>query len=101
MTQVSKAPTVTGEWECTECDYIIEGTEAKRPAHCPECDAPADALEFLPNEDNVEDDWTEDGDDEESDALDDDDYEDDDDDYDEDLDDDEEDNEELDDDDDY
>jgi hypothetical protein len=101
MTQVSKVPTVTGEWECTECGYIIEGTEAKPPAHCPECDAPADALEFLPNEDDVEDDWADDGDDAESDALDDDDYEDDDDDYDEDLDDDEDDNEELDDDDDY
>jgi hypothetical protein len=97
--QMSKAPAVTGEWECTECGYIIEGTEAKPPAHCPECDAPSDALEFVPNDDDVEDDWVED-DDEERDALDDEDYEDDDDDYDEDLDDDEDDDE-FDDEDDY
>ncbi len=56
MVQSSKAPTVTGEWECSECGYTEEGIEARRPSKCPECDAPADALEFYTNE---EDDWDE------------------------------------------
>ncbi len=73
MTPVSKAPTATGEWECTECGYIVEGTAAQRPPHCPECDAPADALEFFANEDEIDDDWDEATDD----GLDDDDFEDD------------------------
>ncbi len=59
MASTSKAPTATGEWECTECGYSIEGTAARRPSHCPECDAPADALEFFANEDEIADDWDE------------------------------------------
>ncbi len=54
MMQPSKAPAVTGEWECTECGYIEEGNEARRPAQCPECDAPAESFEFYAYED---DDW--------------------------------------------
>ena len=52
MVQSSKAPTLTGEWECTECGYTEEGIETQRPAKCPECDASADALEFYTNEDD-------------------------------------------------
>ncbi len=57
MASTSKAPTATGEWECTECGYSIEGTAARRPSHCPECDAPADALEFFANEDDIGEEW--------------------------------------------
>ncbi len=57
-TQSSEASTtITGEWECTECGYIEEGTETRRPGGCPECGAPADSLEFYAYE---EDDWEED-----------------------------------------
>ncbi len=56
MAQSSKAPAVTGEWECSECGYTEEGTETARPPKCPECDAPADALEFYTYEDE---DWEE------------------------------------------
>jgi hypothetical protein len=38
---------VTGEWECMECGYVEEGVEGRRPKNCPECDAPASALEFF------------------------------------------------------
>ncbi len=42
-----------GEWECMECGYIEEGTRGQRPKKCPECDAPASALEFFPDEDDL------------------------------------------------
>ena len=44
---------VTGEWECMECGYVEEGTEGRRPKKCPECDAPASALEFFSDEDDA------------------------------------------------
>jgi hypothetical protein len=44
---------VTGEWECMECGYIEEGVRGRRPMKCPECDAPASALEFFPDADDV------------------------------------------------
>ncbi len=50
----SPLATITGEWECAECGYIEEGVETRRPAQCPECDAPAESLEFYAYED---DDW--------------------------------------------
>jgi hypothetical protein len=43
----------TGEWECMECGYIEEGTEGHRPKKCPECDAPASALEFFSDEEDA------------------------------------------------
>jgi hypothetical protein len=43
-----------GEWECMECGYIEEGVERRRPKQCPECDAPASALEFFPDEDDAD-----------------------------------------------
>jgi hypothetical protein len=45
---------VTGEWECMECGYIEEGVEGRRPKQCPECEAPASALEFFPDEDDID-----------------------------------------------
>jgi hypothetical protein len=81
MMSTSKVPAVTGEWECTECGFITEGIESKRPSRCPECDAPADALEFFSYGDEADDEeeWDEDADeydeaedeDEDSDDLDD------------------------------
>jgi hypothetical protein len=44
---------VTGEWECMECGYIEEGFEGRRPKKCPECDAPASALEFFSGEEDA------------------------------------------------
>jgi hypothetical protein len=44
---------VTGEWECMECGYVQEGVEGHRPKKCPECDAPASALEFFSDEDDA------------------------------------------------
>jgi len=44
---------VTGEWECMECGYIQVGVEGRRPMKCPECDAPASALEFFPDGDDA------------------------------------------------
>jgi hypothetical protein len=44
---------VTGEWECMECGYVEEGVEARRPKKCPECGAPASALEFFSDEDDA------------------------------------------------
>jgi hypothetical protein len=44
---------VTGEWECMECGYVEEGTERRRPKKCPECDAPASALEFFSDEEDA------------------------------------------------
>ncbi len=82
MTPISKAPTAIGEWECTECGYIVEGTAARRPPHCPECDAPAGALRFLANKDELDEEWD---DETEDDLIDDDDFADDED-YDADLD---------------
>ena len=57
------APAITGEWECTECGYVEEGTDARRPAKCPECGATPEALEFFPFDDEEE--WEEDEDEEE------------------------------------
>jgi hypothetical protein len=68
---ISRVPTVIGEWECTECGYIVEGIESRRPAGCPECEAPADALEFFSYDDPEEEEWQD-----ESDELDEDDDED-------------------------
>jgi hypothetical protein len=45
---------VTGEWECMECGYIEEGIKERRPKRCPECDAPASALDFFPDEDDAD-----------------------------------------------
>jgi hypothetical protein len=44
---------VTGEWECMECGYVQEGVEGRRPKKCPECDAPASALEFFSDDDDA------------------------------------------------
>ncbi len=56
MTPPAQVPAVTGEWECTECGNVEAGLAARRPPRCPECGAPADALEFHGDED---DDWDE------------------------------------------
>lgn len=73
----SRVPTITGQWECTECGHIFKGVETKRPARCPECDAPGDALDFFAEQDDVEeDDWEDEAD--ELDILDDDDLDEDD-----------------------
>ncbi len=79
MTPMSKAPTATGEWECTECGHVMEGTAARRPSRCPECDAPADALEFFANEDDLDEEWDDDTEDEprEGDDFEEEDYDDD------------------------
>jgi hypothetical protein len=45
---------VTGEWECMECGYVEKGTEGRRPKKCPECDAPASALEFFSDDEDAE-----------------------------------------------
>ena len=37
----------SGEWECMECGSIVAGARAQRPAECPDCGAPAQALEFF------------------------------------------------------
>ena len=44
---------VMGEWECMECGYIEEGVEGRRPKKCPECGAPASALEFFSDEEDA------------------------------------------------
>jgi hypothetical protein len=76
MTGFDRIPTVTGEWECMECGYIEEGTEARRPKLCPECDAPASSLEFFPyEEDDRERDEFEQDDEYEDEDLDEEDYE--------------------------
>ena len=45
-------PELTGEWECMECGYIEAGVKARRPRECPECGAPANALEFFASEES-------------------------------------------------
>ncbi len=70
MMPLGSSPDVTGEWECMECGYVEEGAETRRPTKCPECGAPATALEFFSygdeeqdwdsDEDEVEDDLDED-----------------------------------------
>ena len=57
MSQFRKAVVITGEWECMECGYTEEGTELRPPKKCPECDAPANALEFFAHEDDDDFDW--------------------------------------------
>jgi hypothetical protein len=57
MEQLDGIPASTGEWECAECGYIEKGVETRRPKRCPECDAPASALEFFPYDDSDDDDW--------------------------------------------
>lgn len=49
-------PTVSadGEWECMECGYVVEGARAHRPAQCPDCGAPGQALEFFSDGDDDE-----------------------------------------------
>ncbi len=68
MVQTRRPPTITGEWECTKCGFVQEGTELRRPPKCPKCGAPADALEFLAEDDE---DWEEIEDEEEEDIYDD------------------------------
>jgi hypothetical protein len=63
----SRVPTVTGEWECTECGNIVEGIESRRPAGCPECEAPAAALEFFSYDDPEEDEWQDESDEDDED----------------------------------
>lgn len=52
MAQLSSEPAAPGEWECMECGYVEEGTQARRPEECPECGAPGTAFEFFANEDD-------------------------------------------------
>ena len=52
MVQPGELLRPTGEWECVECGHIEPGFEARRPKQCPECGAPAKALEFFPSEDD-------------------------------------------------
>jgi predicted ATP-dependent serine protease len=63
MAQLKRAVVATGEWECMECGYIEEGVLGRRPLKCPECNAPASALEFFSYEDDT--DWDQDEDEEE------------------------------------
>jgi len=46
-----------GEWECMECGYVVEGARAHRPAQCPDCGAPGQALEFFSDSDDDGDAW--------------------------------------------
>lgn len=55
MIRSERLASAMGEWECMECGFIEEGTEAKRPKRCAECGAPASALEFFPYDDDA--DW--------------------------------------------
>ena len=55
MARFDGIPLVTGEWECMECGFIEEGTESRRPKACPECEAPASALEFFPYDEDKRD----------------------------------------------
>lgn len=50
MMPIGSMPKITGEWECLECGYIEEGIRSRRPKSCPECGAPANAMEFFPYE---------------------------------------------------
>jgi hypothetical protein len=34
-----------------ECGSIVKGLRSRRPEQCPECGAPAKALEFFPDDD--------------------------------------------------
>jgi hypothetical protein len=51
MLQSNQTPAATGEWECMECNHILEGTAQERPARCPECNAGPEAFEFFTYED--------------------------------------------------
>ena len=51
MLQSNQTPAATGEWECMECNHILEGTALQRPARCPECNAGPEAFEFFSYED--------------------------------------------------
>jgi hypothetical protein len=46
-----------GEWECMECGCLIAGTLEHRPAKCPDCGAPAQALEFFSDQDDEDGGW--------------------------------------------
>jgi predicted nucleic acid-binding Zn-ribbon protein len=46
-----------GEWECMECGYVVDGAKAQRPAKCPDCGAPAQALEFFSYGDDEGGEW--------------------------------------------
>ncbi|MCU0509336.1 MAG: hypothetical protein MUC34_13265 [Anaerolineae bacterium] len=54
---VADAPSGSGEWECMECGFVIEGVLEHRPAKCPDCGAPAQALEFFSDEGDGHDGW--------------------------------------------
>ena len=73
MMRLDEVPHATGEWECMECGYIQEGSQARPPKECPECGAPADAFDFFSAGESSDDDWDSDDpdDDEEEDAYDD------------------------------
>ena len=43
-----------GEWECMECGWTQGGTLSRRPAQCPDCGAPRQALEFFAYEDDAD-----------------------------------------------
>jgi hypothetical protein len=51
MVQSDQTPAATGEWECMECNHILEGTAQQRPTRCPECNAGPEAFEFFSFED--------------------------------------------------
>ena len=52
MSQPDELSQPTGEWECVECGHIEPGLETLRPKQCPDCGAPAKALEFFPWDDD-------------------------------------------------
>jgi hypothetical protein len=64
MDELDRNVPATGEWECMECGYIEKGVETRKPKKCPECDAPASALEFFSCDEEA-DDWEEDEDEDE------------------------------------
>jgi rubrerythrin len=49
------ADVASGEWECMECGFLIEGAQTHRPARCPDCGAPPEALEFFSYGDDEDD----------------------------------------------
>ena len=57
MKELGDLPVTTGEWECAECGYIEDGSRGRKPKECPECGAPAQALEFFPHDDEGDLSW--------------------------------------------